>query len=514
MTALTPAPSDDRRINVKSAARAFRTRFDKLGLYERGAAGWSVAAVLLAAVFALPIVSLLALAFGPGDGIWGHLFSTVLPAALFNTAALLFGAGFLSLVVGTFAAWLVTMYRFPGRAVVDRLLVLPLAMPTYIIAYAYVELLDYAGPVQSTLRGLFHFKGPGDYAFPEIRSLSGAIAIFTAVLYPYVYLSARASFVQQSICVLEVARTLGRTAIGSFWSVALPIARPALAGGVALVLMECLNDLGAVQYLGVETLTASIYATWLQRTNLAGAAQLATAMLMLIFALLLLERWLRAGGTQNTTGRSRSVPFQTLDGWRGWLALIIVALPFVIGFLVPAMVLLGHAIRHFETAFSPAFLKAARNSLLLAALAAAFAVALGLVFSYAARVASSPVTLLSARLASLGYALPGTVLAIGLLIPLAVFDNAIDGWMTEHFQVRTGLIFSGSLFAVTLALVIRFLADFAELGRGGKNAWGVLGVNLVACSYAVARSSARSGRIAGLRGCHEGAAGDASAASL
>lgn len=458
MTSATPAPPNDRRLDLKSPPRQVRGIIDRFGFNQPGNLGWTIAALILAAIFALPIISLLILALGPGDNIWGHLFATVLPAALFNTAALLFGAGLLSLVVGTLAAWLVTMYRFPGRALVDRLLVLPLAMPTYIVAYAYVELLDYAGPVQSGLRSTFHFKGPGDYAFPEIRSLTGAIAIFAAVLYPYVYLSARASFVQQSICVLEVARTLGRTALGSFWSIALPIARPALAGGVALVLMESLNDLGAVQYLGVETLTASIYATWLQRTNLAGAAELAAVMLLLIVALLLAERWFRAGGSQNTTGRHRSIPFETLDGWRGWLALSVVALPFIIGFLVPSAVLIGHAIRHFDTAFSDAFLRAARNSLLLAALVGACAVVLGLVFGYAARVAKSPVTLASARIASLGYALPGTVLAIGLLIPLAAIDNSIDGWMTRQFGLRTGLIFSGSLFAVTLALVIRFLA--------------------------------------------------------
>ena len=238
--------------------------------------------------------------------------------------------------------------------------------------------------------------------------------------------------------------------------------------------MECLNDLGAVQYLGVETLTASIYATWLQRTNLGGAAALATVMLVLIFAVLLAERWFRAGGTQNTTGRNRSIPFETLDGWHGWLALIIVTMPFVIGFLVPSLVLAGHAIQHFKTAFSSDFLRAARNSLVLAALASLFAVALALLFGYAARVAKSPVTLASARVASLGYALPGTVLAIGLLIPLAAIDNGIDAWMSQHFGVGTGLIMSGSLFAVTLALVIRFLAVAlgsieAGLGRISPN---------------------------------------------
>ena len=420
---------------------------------------WTVAALLAAAIVALPVVTILALALTPSESIWGHLASTVLPSALRNTFLLIGGAGLISLIVGTSAAWLVTMYRFPGRAIADRLLVLPLAMPAYIVAYAYTDFLDYAGPVQTGLRSLTGATGPNAYMLPEIRSLSGAIAIFAAVLYPYVYLSARASFVQQSVCVLEVARTLGRTARGTFHAVALPMARPALAAGVALVAMECLNDLGAVQYLGVETLTASIYATWLQRASLAGAAQLASVMLMLVLALLIAERAARGGaGSQNTTGRQRAVPFETLSGWRGVVALGLLLLPFLIGFLVPLLVLLGHALSHIRSPLPDGFIAAARNSLLLAALASLVAVALALFFGYAARIAKSPLTAAEARVAALGYALPGTVLAIGLLVPLAAIDNAIDGWMRSSTGISTGLLLSGSLAAVTLALVIRFLA--------------------------------------------------------
>src|SRR4029079_18269538 len=215
--------------------------------------------------------------------------------ALADTALLLAGVGTLTLVIGTGTAWLTTVYRFPGRGLLDRLLVLPLAMPTYIIAYAYVELLDFSGPVQRALRALFGWHTVRYYWFPEIRTLPGAILVLSAVLYPYVYLSARASFVQQSVCVLEVARTLGRTSAQTFWAVALPLARPALAAGAALALMECLNDLGAVQYLGVQTLTASIYATWTQRSNLGGAAQLAGVMLLLVGFLFAAERLARGG---------------------------------------------------------------------------------------------------------------------------------------------------------------------------------------------------------------------------
>ncbi len=243
---------------------------------------WMGFAGLLAALMALPLGTIVVLSFTSRESVWPHLVSTVLPAAIADTMLLLAGVGLLTLLVGTGAAWLVTMYRFPGRGLLDRLLVLPLAMPTYIVAYCYVELLDFSGPVQRALRALFGWHTVQDYWFPEVRTLTGAVLILAAVLYPYVYLSARASFVQQSICVLEVARTLGRTSAGAFWAVALPLSRPALAAGVALALMECLNDFGAVQYLGVSTLTVSIYATWLQRSNLAGAAQIALVALLFV----------------------------------------------------------------------------------------------------------------------------------------------------------------------------------------------------------------------------------------
>lgn len=421
--------------------------------------GWSLAAVTLAAFLAFPIIAVIALGFTAPPGMWAHLISTVLPASTLNTLALLAGAGTLAAVIGTVSAWLVTMYRFPGREIADRLLVLPLAMPVYIVAYAYADLLDYAGPVQTTIRSAFGFKSPADYVFPQVRSLYGAIGIFAAAFYPYVYLSARASFVQQSVCALEVARTLGRTAGGTFWSVALPMARPALAAGIALVLMECLNDLGAVQYLGVETLSASVYATWLQRGNLAGAAQLSTVMLFLIVALLMGERLARGdGGVQNTTGRYRPIPFELLSGWRAAAAFLLVILPFVAGFLVPFALLVKTALAHLSDGATADYFKATRNSLMLAALASATAVLLALFFGYALRIGRSAATAFAARSASLGYALPGTVLAVGILGPLAATDNAIDGFMRDTFGMSTGLMLSGSIFAVTLALVIRFLA--------------------------------------------------------
>lgn len=431
------------------------------------APGWSLMAGGVLAVIAMPVFAVLYLAATASDNDWPHLFGSVLPAALEQTLLLTFGTVAITLLAGTSTAWLVTMYRFPGRGLLDRLLVLPLAIPTYIAAYCYGELLDYAGPVQSGLRQLFGWTTARDYWFPDIRSLPGAMLVMSAVLYPYVYLAARATFVQQSVCALEVARTLGRTSMGTFWAVALPLARPALAAGAALVAMETLNDLGAVQYLGIETLSASIYATWLQRSNLGGAAQLATVILGLTVLLIAVERFARRGAkVHHTTGRYRAIPFQDIDGWRGYSVAALCSLPFIAGFVVPFLLLGRFAVRHFSIAIEGGFLAAAWNSLMLATSAAVVAVALALLISYAPRVAKTGFTRAAAQISGFGYALPGTVLALGVLIPLAALDNSVDAAMRDLFGVSTGLILSGSVAALIYAYVIRFLA----VARGGIEA--------------------------------------------
>jgi iron(III) transport system permease protein len=420
---------------------------------------WSLGGAALLGLLLLPIATTLVLALRPSNGALGHLAATVLPAALRDTLLLMLGTGVMTIAIGTITAWLVTMYRFPGKAVLDRLLVLPLAMPTYILAYVYVDLLDFAGPVQTGLRGLFGWTTARDYLFPDIRSLSGAIFVLSMALYPYVYLSARASFVQQSICVLEVARTLGRTSTGAFFSVALPLARPALVAGGALVLMECMNEFGAMQYLGVSTLTVSIYATWLERSSLPGAAQLAVAALCLVAGLAWVERTARAGAKfHNTTGRFRAIPFQDLYGGRAIAAIAVCAAPGLIGFVLPFLVLLYDALKHLGDALALGFWLAAWRSVSLSALAAVAAVAVGLVLAYARRINRTGLVATAALAASLGYALPGTVLALGLKLPLATFDNGLDGLMRATTGWSTGLLISGSILILVLAYVIRFLA--------------------------------------------------------
>lgn len=476
----SPTPAGEPATRVSALLAAWRAR-------THTSPAWLAAVSLILAIVALPVATTVWLALSPADNIWPHLLATVLPGSTLQTLLLMFGAGLLTLVTGTAAAWLVTMHRFPGRALIDRLLVIPLAMPTYIVAYCYVELLDYSGPVQSTLRWLFGWTSARDYWFPEIRSLPGAIFVMASVLYPYVYLSARASFVQQSVCALEVARTLGRTPRQVLFAVALPLARPALAAGVALVLMECLNDLGAVQYLGVQTLSQSIYATWLQQSNLGGAAQIATVLLMLIAALFALEHVARGSArVHHTTGRYRSIPFQDLTGWRGFAAAALAATPFVIGFLLPFLQLARHAVTYAGKSLELGFYGAAVNSLVLSSATALTAVSLALVLCYAQRVEPNPFTRLSIRIASLGYAIPGTVLALGLLIPLAGLDNAIDAFMRDAFGVSTGLVLSGTVVALVLAYTIRFLAvSLGSIGSGFEQ----ISPNLDAASRALGETA-------------------------
>ncbi len=421
--------------------------------------GWTIAVGLIVALVALPVAAITVLALSSGFETWPHLVRTILPNALWTTLVVMGGAAAITLVVGAGTAWIVTMYSFPGRGVLDRLLVIPLAVPTYIVAYCYVDLLGYAGPVQGALRAFFGWATPRDYWFPDVRSTWGAIFLLSSVLYPYVYLAARASFVQQSICVLEVARTLGRTPWGAFIGVALPLARPALAAGVALVLMECLNDLGAVQHLGVETLSAALYATWLQRSSLGGAAQIALAALAVVLILFAIERHAR-GHRQfhHTTGRYRSIPFSELSGWWAVGAIVACLIPFVIGFVLPCLVLAYNAVHFTDDAGWAALWKAAGNSVLLAVLAAIATVVLAVILAYARRIAAGPFMRFAVRLAGVGYALPGTVLALGLLIPLAALDNRLDAMSRSLFGLPLGLLMSGTLFALVLAFAIRFLA--------------------------------------------------------
>lgn len=421
---------------------------------------WSVAALAVAAIVIVPLASVVGLALFPADDIWSHLAATVLPGYLRTTLLLMLAVAGGTLLVGVGCAWLTTLCRFPGRRIFEWALLLPLAVPAYVAAYVYTDLLDYAGPVQSTLRELFGWSSRADYWFPQIRSLSGATAMLTLVLYPYVYLLARAAFLEQSVCVLEASRTLGCGPWRSFFRVALPLARPAIVVGVSLVMMETLNDFGTVQHFAVATLTAGVYDVWLNMSSTAGAAQLSLVMLALVLALMTAERLARRGRRfHHTTNRWRPLPRYRLRRGAAALASACCAIPILLGFLLPAAVLVSYSLRtSLAHGFGERFGFYLLNSLTLSSTAALLAVAAGLLLCYAARLGRGRIVMAAGRLAAIGYALPGAVLAVGIVVPFALLDNTVDRFMRDTFGVSTGLLLSGSLAALIFGYTVRFLA--------------------------------------------------------
>jgi iron(III) transport system permease protein len=421
---------------------------------------WSVAVVLGTGLLVLaPLASLLAIALGAGPEVTGRLVADIFPVALLETGLLLGGVALVAGTIGIGTAWLVTAHDFPLRRTLAWLLPLPLAVPTYITAYVYVELLDAAGPLQAALRGLMGWRSRADYWFPEIRSLPGCILVMSFVLYPYVYITARAMFLMQSAGMMEVARTLGASPLDLFRAVAVPLARPALAVGLSLALLEALNDIGAAEYLGVRTLTVSVYTTWLNRGSLPGAAQIACAMLAIVVVLLLLERYGRRNRGYATSARrarrTRPVP---LPGVAGGLAALACALPVLLGFLIPAAFLLNEvAARGLGAQLDLDFLRHLATSLWLAAGATGAAVLLAVVVVTASRFARHYVTNGLKFVVGLGYAVPGTVLALGLLGPLVAFDNLLNLVWRGLTGERLGLVLMGSGAGIVIAYLVRFL---------------------------------------------------------
>jgi len=431
-----------------------------------------IATVLLLAVAGAvlaPLFSLMRIAWQGDAEIWPHLISYVLPVSLRQTLLLLAGVASLAAVIGVGAAWLITAYDFPGRRFLVWLLPLPLAFPTYIVAYVYVDILDAAGPVQAFYRAIAGYHTAADYWFPPVRSLPGAILLFAIVLYPYVYLAARAMFQTQSACLIEVARTLGASRYMLARHVAIPLARPALAVGLSLVLLETLNDIGASEYLGVQTMTLSIFTTWLNRGSLPGAAQIACVMLFFIIALMALERYGRRHRRfMIPTRRPRVSPPLPLRGWSGWLACAACLLPVVFGFILPALFLLRETIlRGLLLGFDVALLRHTLTTVALAAIATAFAVLIGLTAAIAARMVRRRLTGICFSIAGLGYAVPGTVLALGLLAPLVSIDEAINAATRAVAGVNVGLVVAGSGAALVIAYVLRFLAIATGSAQAG-----------------------------------------------
>jgi iron(III) transport system permease protein len=451
---------------------------------------WQGGAIAIACLVLLPLGAIFWTSFSPTGDVWTHLLSTVLPRSLRTTIFLMAGVGLVTTCVGIGTAWLTTMCRFPGRKYFDWALLVPLAVPTYIVAFAYVEVLDYTGPVQSLLRASFDFKTSRDYWFPEIRSLGGAIFVMSVVLYPYVYLTTRASFLIQSASTLDVSRTLGASPYRLFFKIALPLARPAAAVGVSLALMECLNDIGAVTFFGVKTLTFSVYDTWLNRSSLGGAAQLAIAMLIMVFALLWLERFGRRKQRFDSGHSKQRQPSRfMLKGWKAWSAACLCLLPVTLGFIIPALLLADLASRRLNQLIDPAFIAAVWNSLSLAAIAATLTVLVSVALAYALRLKPTAFLRLGVRFAAIGYAIPGTVLAVGILVPLAALDNLIDAQMRMFFGFGTGLLLLGSGTGLIYAYMVRFLAVSYGQIEGG---FGKISPHLDMAARTLGRDASRT----------------------
>jgi iron(III) transport system permease protein len=424
----------------------------------------------VAGIVLLPVASLALIAISGTGEDWPHLIANVLPGATVTTLHLLALVALGTATIGVTSAWLVVAFDFPLRRTLSWTLVLPLAVPPYLAAYAWAEFFHYAGPVQGLLRAIFGYATPRDYWFPDIRTTTGAAVVLASVLFPYVYLTARVVFLMQGRNIADVARTLGARPAKVLFKVLLPVARPAIVAGLALVLMETVNDIGASEYLGVRTLTFSVFSTWLNRGSLEGAAQIAVLMLVLVAGLLAAEQWARRKQrfhAARATHIAARPPRTTLKRTRAALATLAVGLPVLFGFGIPLYAFGHYSVRRLDAFVSPELGEALLNSIITASATAVLTVTVALLLVNATRLARSGMIKPLVRLASLGYALPGTILGLGLLFSLAAFDNAVDAFMREHFGISTGLILTGSAAAVVLACTIRFLALAEGAVRSG-----------------------------------------------
>lgn len=418
----------------------------------------------------LPVLSLAFVALSGTGEDWPHLIANVLPGATRTTLALLAMVAALTSVVGVACAWAVVAYDFPFRRILSWALVLPLAVPPYLAAYAFGEFFHYQGPVQSLVRAIFGFQTIRDYWFPDIRSTWGTAFVLASVLYPYVYLTTRIVFLMQGRNIADVARTLGASPARVFWRVLLPVARPAIVAGVALVLMETINDIGAAEYFGVRTLTVAVYTTWLNRGSLEGGAQIAILMLVLVLLLLVAEQWARRRQRFHS-GRGTHLkvhpPRVMIKGWRRFALPAAVSLPILSGFGVPITIFGQYASRRLEQFVSPDVASAFLNSLMTASLTAIFTVVIALFLLNAQRLSKGRAMAATVRLASVGYALPGGILGLGLLFVLARFDNSLDAFARAWLGFSTGLLLTGSAAAVIIACTIRFVALAEGAVRSG-----------------------------------------------
>ncbi|MGN5042346.1 ABC transporter permease [Aeromonas sp. 3P] len=421
--------------------------------------GWMTGSWAIALLLGLPVIALLFSAFSAEGELFRHLADTVLLDYLGNTLGLVVGVVLLSLLFGVPTAWLVAMCQVPGRRALQWALMLPMAMPSYIVAYVYTDLLDYSGPLQAELRALFSWNSPADYWFPAIRSLGGASWVLALVLFPYVYLLTRASFLEQSVSLIHSSRLLGCTPWQSFRRLSLPLARPAIMVAVSLVAMETLADFATVHFFAINTLTTAVYDTWLGYGSLATAAKLSCLMLLAVVLLIALERRSRSRQQvfQKSMGHEQPLRYP-LKGMSRALAGLWCWGLVLAGFGLPFVILLDYGVRYFELSWTPEFVRFAGNSLAISALTALLAMGIALLLGFFRRLDGGFKSLLPLRIAAMGYAMPGTVLAIGVLVPLTALDFAINDLAEWLGRQGPGLLLTGTITAIVFGYLVRFVA--------------------------------------------------------
>ena len=419
---------------------------------------WLIASVLIAIIITSPIIAIIWIAISPEENVWLHLATSVLPTYIFNSVVLMLGVGTFVALMGTGTAWLVAMCEFPGAKIFAWALILPMAMPAYVVAYVYTDFLEFAGPVQTSLRMLFSWTTSSDYWFPQIRSLGGAITVLSLVLYPYVYALTRASFLEQSISTLEAGRVLGLTGAQNFFYTSLPLARPAIVVGVTLCLMETLSDFGTVDYFAVRTLTVGIFDVWFGMENRGGAAQIALVLLSFIIILIWLERSSRKRQRFHNSSKNQLMKKIKLKGWRSFLAIVSCLVPIVTGFVLPGAILFYHALNNIEGFYSTKYIEYAGNSFTMAGSATLIIVLTGIFLAYAARICPNLLVKIAVRVASIGYAIPGAALAIGILISIGAIDSVFTKTVKLTFGFSANVLIGGGLAALLFGYTTRFLA--------------------------------------------------------
>jgi iron(III) transport system permease protein len=441
---------------------------------------WISITILIAVLVILPILSIGIIALFPKENIWPHLISTSLPRYLSNSIILMISVGILSAIIGTLTAWLVAMYSFTGRRALQWMLLMPLALPAYIGAYALVDFMEYAGPFQTGLRTMFGWTNAQDYFFPEVRSRGAAIFVLTFSFYPYVYLLARVAFREHSARAYEVSRALGCGPWRSFIKVGLPLARPSIAAGSAIVMMETLNDFGTVEFFAVQTLTTGIFTVWLEASNVGGAAQIACVIMTLVLVLVVLEKYSRRDARTYKVGKGqKNLEAEALSGGMNIAVSFFCMVPVLLGFFFPVGVLLTHVVGDGLEVFDMALWRAALTSIWVSGLAAIVTVCAGILLVYGARRSLSRRLSLLIPITTIGYAAPGAVLAIGIIVPLALFENKAADFVLALTGYDPGLFFTGTVAAIVFAYFVRF---FAIAYGGIETAFGRMSPNMGAAS--------------------------------